>query len=117
MPPHAPDAQLTSVWSIVVLPVFPCPVCGLLRCLSTSWRVKFYTHLSDRYTPFRTKVIAGTASEAARCRIFGGRAGVDDAIHCCGRSAFCRKRQKTSSFCHDNGRRPIFAEMPRVPGY
>jgi TnpA family transposase len=28
--------------------------------------VKFYTHLSDRYAPFHTKVIAATASEAAR---------------------------------------------------
>jgi TnpA family transposase len=27
--------------------------------------VKFYTHLSDRYAPFHTKVIAATASEAA----------------------------------------------------
>src|SRR6185295_7084656 len=26
--------------------------------------VKFYTHLSDRYAPFHTKVIAATASEA-----------------------------------------------------
>jgi hypothetical protein len=27
--------------------------------------IKFYTHLSDRYAPFHTKVIAATASEAA----------------------------------------------------
>jgi TnpA family transposase len=27
--------------------------------------VKFYTHLSDRYAPFHTRVIAATASEAA----------------------------------------------------
>ena len=29
--------------------------------------LKFYTHLSDRYAPFHTKVIAATASEAAAC--------------------------------------------------
>ena len=27
--------------------------------------VKFYTHVSDRYAPFHTKVIAANASEAA----------------------------------------------------
>ena len=27
--------------------------------------VEFYTHISDRYAPFHTKVIAATASEAA----------------------------------------------------
>jgi TnpA family transposase len=32
---------------------------------SVSTGVKFYTHLSDRYAPFHTKVIAATASEAA----------------------------------------------------
>ena len=31
--------------------------------------VKFYTHLSDRYAPFHTKVIAATASEAAHYRL------------------------------------------------
>jgi TnpA family transposase len=29
--------------------------------------VKFYTHLSDRYAPFHTKVIGATASESRAC--------------------------------------------------
>ena len=29
--------------------------------------VKFYTHVSDRYAPFHSKVIAANASEAAAC--------------------------------------------------
>ena len=44
LPPHAPDAQLTSEWSVVASPEFYCPFCGLLGCLSTSWPACPWNH-------------------------------------------------------------------------
>ncbi len=72
--------------------------------------VKFYTHLSDRYAPFYTKIIAATAGEAAHV--------LDGLLHHQGEAAFQRHHtdgggvsDHVFALCSLLG----FLFMPRIP--